>query len=233
MIAFEHVSKSFDSLKVLDDLSFRIGPGEILGIVGPSGAGKTTILKLITGIVAPDEGSVRVAGGAVGYVFQEPRLLPWKSVIDNVTLKHRTTDDIRRGLEILGEVGLGNHANVWPGTLSGGEAQRAALARALLTTPDLLLLDEPFAALDALTRLRMHTLIRSLIRRYSPGTLLVTHDVDEAIVLADRIFVMKDGSLSRQISIDAADRDSPRTSALRMALLTQLDVFTDETPAAA
>src|SRR5439155_3586104 len=121
-------------------------------------------------------------------VFQEPRLVPWRRVLPNVVLGRCRSASVRRqGADALAEVGLTEHADAWPATLSGGEAQRVALARALVREPELLLLDEPFGALDALTRTKMHALLRELCRRHQPAVLLVTHDVDEAITLADRV----------------------------------------------
>ena len=136
MISFEHVSKSFDSLKVLNDLSFQVTSGDILGVVGPSGSGKTTILKLITGILNPDEGSIAVAEGVVGYVFQEPRLLPWRTALDNVAapLRAQGLDKAaarQRAAAWLGRVGLAGFEQYHPAGLSGGMAQRVSLARAL------------------------------------------------------------------------------------------------------
>jgi sulfonate transport system ATP-binding protein len=149
-------------------------------------------------------------------VFQSPRLLPWKRVLANVVFGLSGDDRLERGRRALAEVGLAERARSWPGTLSGGEAQRVALARALVREPDLLLLDEPFGALDALTRLRMHDLVRRLLRTHGPTTLLVTHDVDEAITLADRVLVLDRG----RIALDTPVGDGG--DALRRRLLAEL-----------
>lgn len=160
-------------------------------------------------------------------VFQEPRLQPWLRVLDNVTLGLRERDAAERGRAALDEVGLLPRARAWPVTLSGGEAQRVGLARALVREPDLLLLDEPFGALDALTRLRMHALLRTLCEAHRPAVILVTHDVDEAITLADRILVLSDGRISLDIENRVSQR-SARTDPVfeeqRAQLLTELGV---------
>ena len=135
-------------------------------------------------------------------VYQDSRLLPWTKVLDNVVLGLPRADAALRGRTALAEVGLSGHENDWPKTLSGGEAQRVSLARALVRQPDLLLLDEPFGALDALTRIRMHTLVVQLCERHHPAVLFVTHDVDEAILLADRVLVLSDGQLSLDLAVD-------------------------------
>ena len=135
-------------------------------------------------------------------MFQDPRLLPWASVLDNVVLGLNGRDAKDRGRAAIAEVGLDGHDDDWPKTLSGGEAQRAALARALVREPQLLLLDEPFGALDALTRIRMHALVQELCARHRPAVLLVTHDVDEAVLLADRVLVLTDGDISLDEPVD-------------------------------
>src|SRR6185295_4518689 len=150
--------------------------------------------------------------GTVAVAFQEPRLLPWRRVLANVGLGLRAQDPAAAARRALDEVGLTDKADAWPLTLSGGEAQRASLARALVREPELMLLDEPFGALDALTRLRMHDLVRDLHRRHRPAVLLVTHDVDEALELADRVVVLRDGHLDEQLEVREvySDRLDPR-----------------------
>jgi sulfonate transport system ATP-binding protein len=163
-------------------------------------------------------------------VFQDARLLPWARVLDNVVLGLRGADAHRRGRAALDEVELLAHERDWPKTLSGGEAQRVALARALAREPALLLLDEPFGALDALTRIRMHALLAGLCARHRPAVLLVTHDVDEAILLADRVAVLTDGriSLDATVEIDEPRRRADRRfAALRSRLLAELGVDED------
>ena len=167
--------------------------------------------------------------GEVGVAFQDARLVPWKRVRDNVALGLRVSDPRRAAAIALEEVGLTERANAWPLTLSGGEAQRASLARALAREPRLLLLDEPFGALDALTRITMHGLVLGLWERHRPAVLLVTHDVDEAIALADRVLVLADGRIAHESRIELdrpRDRDHHELIDLRNRLLSELGVNT-------
>jgi sulfonate transport system ATP-binding protein len=165
-------------------------------------------------------------------VFQEPRLIPWHRVRPNVALGLRPGPDGRRGLkrrsiDALAEVGLADHARAWPVTLSGGEAQRVALARALVREPQLMLLDEPFGALDALTRTRMHTLLQALCARHRPAVLLVTHDVQEAVLLADRAVVLTEGKITFDVPVGLprpCDPAGPAFQELRTRLLVELGV---------
>ena len=225
------LSRSFGGREVLRSLDLTIGQGEFVALLGRSGTGKTTLLRVLGGLDPEYEGDVLVPQRRA-VVFQEPRLIPWLRVMPNVTLGLRPGAGGRgalrkRSLDALAEVGLDSHARGWPVTLSGGEAQRVALARALVREPQLMLLDEPFGALDALTRTRMHALLQDLCARHRPAVLLVTHDVDEAILLADRALVLVDG----KITLDAAvGLDRPRDRghrdfiALRSRLLGELGV---------
>lgn len=199
-----NASKVFSDKKVLDQFNLDIRAGEFVALLGKSGSGKTTLLRILAGLETVTEGDVLVAPART-VVFQEPRLVPSKRVIDNVLLGLKATEDnYARASKALAEVGLQSHEGAWPATLSGGEAQRVALARALLRQPQLLMLDEPFAALDALTRLKMQVLVRDLCKRYQPAVLLVTHDVDEAIQLADRVLVLVGGKVAVDERIDIA-----------------------------
>jgi sulfonate transport system ATP-binding protein len=220
------LKRRYGSRTVIQGLNLRIARGEFVALLGESGCGKTTLLRALAGLDPIDGG--RIDGPAQpAVVFQEPRLIPWDRLWRNVSLG---LDD-RQGKPLaqaaLEEVGLGDRLDDWPRNLSGGQAQRVALARALVREPRLLLLDEPFAALDALTRIRMHALVRQLLARHRPGVLLVTHDVDEAIVLADRILVMREGAIANDVRVApeaAHDRSHPAAQALRAQLLAELGV---------
>jgi sulfonate transport system ATP-binding protein len=217
----------FGARAVLDGVDLDIARGEFLALLGASGTGKTTLLRILGALDRPDGGTVLVPEART-IVFQEPRLVPSKRVLGNVVVGlPRGAAVQERGRRALAEVGLADHSRAWPHTLSGGEAQRVALARALVREPELLLLDEPFAALDALTRLRMQDLVGDLVRTHRPAVLLVTHDVDEAIRLADRVAVLRDGRLVTDERVTARrPRDSadPEFTALRRRLLADLGV---------
>ncbi|MBV9950657.1 MAG: ABC transporter ATP-binding protein [Acidimicrobiia bacterium] len=223
------VRRTFAGREVLRGLDVELADGDFVALLGRSGSGKSTFLRALAGLDRGVEGELLVPSRR-SVVFQDARLLPWASVLDNVVLGLRRRDALAQGRAALAEVGLAGHEDDWPKTLSGGEAQRAALARALVREPQLLLLDEPFGALDALTRIRMHALVQQLCGRYHPAVLLVTHDVDEALLLADRVLVLSDGVISLDAPVDVP---SPRLRAdrqfihLRSRLLAELGV--DET----
>ncbi|WP_315786527.1 ABC transporter ATP-binding protein [Bradyrhizobium sp. SZCCHNPS1003] len=187
--------RAYGERTVIEGLDLRIERGEFVALLGESGCGKTTLLRALAGLDPIQAGRI-IGPRRPAVVFQEHRLLPWDSLWRNVALGLDVPDARARAAAALAEVGLGDRLDDWPRNLSGGQAQRVALARALVQQPELLLLDEPFAALDALTRIRMHALVRELVANHRPGVLLVTHDVDEAIVLADRILVMRDGRIA-------------------------------------
>ncbi|MGA2825703.1 MAG: ATP-binding cassette domain-containing protein [Streptosporangiaceae bacterium] len=220
----DDVVRRFGDRVVLDHLYLTIADEELVVLLGPSGCGKTTLLRLMAGLDGPDGGTVEVPARRA-IVFQGDRLLPWQRALRNVTLGLHGPDAEQRARDALAEVGLAGRERAWPKELSGGEAQRVALARALVSHPELVLLDEPFAALDAITRRRMHNLVRTLRRQHHAAMLLVTHDVDEAIALADRIVVMSQGRIdtSRPVTLSAADREaSVSREDLRAALLADL-----------
>ncbi len=218
-VTVRQFSRSFGGNLVLDRIDLTLQPGELVALLGRSGSGKTTLLRALGGLDPVEDGTIELPA-ARAVVFQEPRLLPWKRAWENVALGLAGSDARSRALDALEQVELSHRADAWPLTLSGGEAQRVALARALLREPKLLLLDEPFAALDALTRVRMHDLLRKLWRAHEPAILLVTHDVDEAISLANRILVLEKGTIKTGLVVPAEPplgwRSSSREHLLRL-----------------
>ncbi|MDO7896214.1 ABC transporter ATP-binding protein [Pseudomonas citrulli] len=229
-VQLRNVVRQFGQQRVIDGLDLDIAPGEFVALLGASGSGKTTLLRSLAGLDSIDSGQLRVPKARAA-VFQEPRLMPWKRAWKNVVLGLRIANAKDRAMEALTEVGLAHRLEAYPATLSGGEAQRVALARGLVREPKLLLLDEPFAALDALTRIRMHRLIIDLWRKHTPAVLLVTHDVDEAILLADRVIVLANGKIAEQLAIDlprARDTGQPGFQQIRARLLKLLGVETLE-----
>ncbi|HEX3789208.1 MAG TPA: ABC transporter ATP-binding protein [Pseudonocardiaceae bacterium] len=216
--------KRFGERVVLDGLDLSVRRGEFVALLGRSGSGKSTLLRVLTRLDGDVQGESTVEG-TVSVAFQQPRLLPWRRVWRNVTLGLRIPEPRATAERALAEVRLSDRAGAWPRTLSGGEAQRVSLARALVREPDLLLLDEPFASLDALTRLAMHRLVTQLWERHRPAVLLVTHDVDEALALADRVLVLEAGRIAAE---HVPPRQRPRLAAdlaeLRTRVLSDLGV---------
>ncbi|MBJ7001158.1 ABC transporter ATP-binding protein [Streptomyces griseofuscus] len=230
-VQLRSLHRSFGDRTILDGIDLELPAGQFTALLGHSGSGKSTLLRAIAGLDHGVAGSGQVAAPRqVSVVFQDSRLLPWRRVLDNVLLGLDGKDAAGRGRAALAEVGLEGRERAWPGELSGGEAQRAALARALVREPELLLADEPFGALDALTRIRMHHLLRELWERHRPSVLLVTHDVDEAIVLADRVLVLERGRIGLDLTIDRPHPRSYREPVLgeyRERLLAALGVTED------
>jgi sulfonate transport system ATP-binding protein len=227
-----HVDKWYGEHHVLVDVSVRVGRGEIVALIGRSGSGKSTVLRVLSGL-STDHTGERLVAGAPALAFQEPRLFPWRDVRTNVAYgltrsRLSKAEAVARADRALADVGLADRADVWPLTLSGGQAQRVSLARALVADPELLLLDEPFGALDALTRLTMRALLLDLWREHGFGVLLVTHDVDEAVALADRVLVLEEGRVVHTLVIDDARRSpsdpSANTERYRAELLDKLGV---------
>ncbi|QCX28313.1 ABC transporter ATP-binding protein [Nocardioides jishulii] len=215
---------------VIDGVDLTVRRGEFIALLGHSGCGKSTLLRIVGGLDREAEGDVDTTDNTA-IAFQDPRLLPWRTVLDNVTLGLRVPDARAKGRAILAEVGLGDRGGAWPRELSGGQRQRVALARALAREPELLLLDEPFSALDALTRLTAQDLVRRLVAAHRPAVLMVTHDVEEALLLADRVLVMADGGFVHDERLDLPHprrRDDPEIVRRRAHLLDLLGVSQDE-----
>ncbi|MBV9828453.1 MAG: ABC transporter ATP-binding protein [Alphaproteobacteria bacterium] len=244
MLEISGLSRQFDGTEALDGIYFTVAAGEIVAILGTSGSGKSTLLRMVGGIDNPTSGEVRLNGRVVtgpspslGFVFQEPRLMPWLSVRDNVAFG---LGELPRGEQrsmaeaALRRVGLADAAELWPRQLSGGMAQRAAIARALVTRPSVLLLDEPFSALDAFTRLSLQEHLLEIWQDDRPTMLFVTHDIDEALMLADRVIVLlgRPGRIRRDDALTLPRprrRGDPRLATWRERLFDDLS-GTDPAP---
>ena len=239
-------AKQFGAVPVMRDVALTLAPGEVVALVGPSGCGKSTLLRIVAGLDRQYSGHCRVLGeaaqvhsGHVGFIFQEPRLLPWLTVADNVGFElGRHGGRHPRVRELLDEVGLAEFANAYPKQLSGGMAQRAAIARGLFTQPELLLLDEPFSAVDAFTRMRLQDLLLRVAAHHGTTVLLVTHDIDEAVYLADRVVVLapRPGRWVGEVRNPQPrprDRQSSHLTELRQQTLALLDQSAPPEPVAA
>jgi sulfonate transport system ATP-binding protein len=239
MLVLDHVGKTYpNGVHALEGISLTVTPGEILVVIGGSGCGKSTMLRAISGLDTPSQGTASLDGAAItapreeiGIIFQEPRLLPWLTVADNVGFGLDGVPREERRARVhraLARVGLADKANVWPRELSGGQAQRAAIARALVPRPQVLLLDEPFSALDAFTRADLQVHLLDLWAELKPTLIMVTHDVEEAVVLADRIMVMRPrpGRVYEEIGCDLPrprDRQSAAFDFVKRRVLAALD----------
>ncbi|MGA5168211.1 MULTISPECIES: ABC transporter ATP-binding protein [Streptomyces] len=236
-VRIRRLVRRFGDRTVLKDVDLDLAPGEFTALLGRSGSGKSTLLRAVAGLDHDVVGSGDITvPDRVSLSFQDSRLLPWLRVLDNVVLGLRGPRARERGRTALAEVGLAGRDRSWPHELSGGEQQRAALARALVRDPQLLLADEPFGALDALTRIRMHGLLRELYERHRPAVLLVTHDVDEAVELADRVLVLDEGRVLLDLTVDLPTPRAPRDPGFqeyRETLLTALGVTAPAAPASA
>lgn len=245
MISFNGIGKRYpNNTQALEGINLSIADGEILAILGGSGCGKSTLLRLASGLDQPTAGSVVLDGSvihephpAIGMVFQEPRLLPWLKIADNAGFGLADLDEATRRdrvKRVLERIGLGAYGEAWPRELSGGQAQRVAIARALVPQPKVLLLDEPFSALDPFTRASLQDALLSLWAAQRPTLVIVTHDVEEAIVLADRIAVMRPspGRIFAEIKVDLPrprERLSDDFIALERRILAALDGSLAET----
>ena len=239
MLILDHAGKTYpNNVHALDGVSFAVALGEIVAVIGVSGCGKSTLLRAISGLDPASDGAVMLDGervtaphGKIGIVFQESRLLPWLKVADNVGFglsNHPREERAARIAVALNRVGLSDKATAWPRELSGGQAQRVAIARALVPRPEVLLLDEPFSALDAFTRANLQDHLLDLWADSQPTLILVTHDVDEAIALSDRVIVMspRPGRIFDEIAVALPrprDRQSAAFDFVKRRLLTALD----------
>jgi sulfonate transport system ATP-binding protein len=236
-VTLRGLAKSFGDNTVLSGIDLHIPAGQFVAIVGKSGCGKSTLLRLLVGLDRPSAGRLWLGNGSDAgregksrrIMFQEPRLLPWARVVDNVAVglgeEGSLGARLNRARDALDQAGLGEKADVWPATLSGGQRQRVALARALVSRPQLLALDEPLGALDALTRIDMQALVEGVWRAQGFTAVLVTHDVSEAVALADRILVMEGGRIALDLPVDAPrprHRGDPALAALEGRILDRL-----------
>ncbi|MBL7235550.1 ABC transporter ATP-binding protein [Novacetimonas hansenii] len=228
VVRVRNLERHFTRKGVLNGVDLDIAKGEFVALLGRSGSGKSTLLRALAGLDHEARGSgVIEVPEDLAVVFQDARLLPWKNIMDNVVFGLDGSDAAARAQHALEEVELSGRSTSWPHELSGGEQQRVALARALVRKPRLLLADEPFGALDALTKIRMHTLLRRLSVIHRPAVLLVTHDVEEAIALADRVIVLDHGKVMHEERIvlpDDEDARAIRSLELRKKLLCYLGV---------
>lgn len=225
----EHVGHVFDdhnvTVEALIDISFQIAPSEFVCVVGPSGSGKSTLLRILAGLIRPQQGHVWLdgklvesPGPSIGVVFQKANLMPWRTVLENIALplelSGAANDEVaRHSNELIELVGLNGFANAYPRSLSGGMEQRVAIARALIHNPSILLLDEPFGSLDALTRERMAVELTRIWSAQKITVVMVTHSIQEAVFLSDRVFVMTDrpGRIADEIAVNL---DRPRAMSL-------------------
>lgn len=237
-LELKNVSRTFAGKPAIRNITFSTKPGEIIGILGTSGCGKSTLLRAISGLDQDYDGEITIHGETTkgvqkttGFIFQEPRLFPWLNVLDNVTfaLKGIKEEKTRLGRRYLKSVGLDGSEHLYPKQLSGGMAQRVAIARALVTSPEILLLDEPFSALDAFTKMQLQDLLLDVWKTYQSTIVLVTHDIDEAIYLCDRVIILRGqpGEIVKELTIHEQrprSRGSKRLAEWKTDILASLDI---------
>ncbi|KUF36201.1 ABC transporter ATP-binding protein [Lysinibacillus sp. F5] len=241
MLSIQNIAKSFDTLQVLEDVSFDVKDGEFVAIVGPSGSGKSTLFQLIGGVSAVDQGSILLNGediqrkrGTIGYMPQQPCLLPWRTILENVTLVEELQHqpNAERAIEWLEKVGLGSFIHAYPNELSGGMQQRVSFIRAMVSDKPILCLDEPFSALDEFTRLEMQAWLLSIWEAYRKSILFVTHSIEEALFLADRILVLskRPATVKKEIIVpfERPRKEEIRHSAAFTELKQQLFMYLQE-----
>lgn len=241
-LQIQGLSKSYGATQVLSNIDLEVMPGEFLAVVGKSGCGKSTLLRLLAGLEKPNLGKVSINGkilngldAATRVMFQNARLFPWKRVLENVGmgLFHQRHDWRRRAERVLHQVGLGDKLHDYPSFLSGGQKQRVALARALASEPSLLLLDEPLGALDALTRLEMQRLVEDLWQAQQFTSLLVTHDIHEAVLLGDRVVLIENGYIALNVAVPLPRPRDPSDPAFNAIVHHILDRVMQREPQAA
>lgn len=237
-LELKNVSRTFAGKTAVRNISLTAKPGEIIGILGTSGCGKSTLLRAISGLDSEYDGEIVINGqtskevhDATGFIFQEPRLFPWITVLENVIfgLKGKKEDKISLGKRYLEDVGLGGCEDLYPRQLSGGMAQRVAIARALVTSPEILLLDEPFSALDAFTKMQLQDLLLYIWKEHKTTIVLVTHDIDEATYLCDRVVILRGqpGEIAKELTVDESrprSRGSNVLAELKTEILESLDL---------
>lgn len=241
-LELKNVSRTFSGKTVVQNISISVKPGEIIGLLGTSGCGKSTVLRAISGLDDGYDGEIGINGkktkevhDETGFIFQEPRLLPWLTVIENIIfgLKGKKQENLKRAKQYLANVGLSDCGHLYPRQLSGGMAQRVAIARALVTSPEILLLDEPFSALDAFTKMQLQDLLLDIWKMYQSTLVLVTHDVDEALYLCDRVIILRGqpGEIVKEITIDEKrprQRGSRDLAELKTEILESLELNTPQ-----
>lgn len=215
MLRVDSVSKTFQGMPVLAQISFQVQDGEIVALIGPSGCGKSTLLNMVSGLVQPDSGVIEGAGDSIACIFQDDRLLPWRTVWENISLVREKTD--QAGIrDLINEVGLGGFEGYYPAQLSGGMQKRCGIARAFYYQSRLLLMDEPFQGLDYCLRQEMISMLLTVWRLYRQSILFVTHEIDDAMMVASRILVLskRPGRIAEEILLPGSEGRNPASGEL-------------------